>query len=282
MPGWISIHRKIQDHWVYEDAEKLKAWICILLTVNHEPKEILLGNKMVLCDRGQSFLSIEGWAKKFGKSWNRSKVRRYMKCLESASMIVLKPTNKTTILTVCNYDTYQTSRPSNDHQMTIKRPSNDHQTTTNNNINNINNENNENNTSARSHKNDSKQEKVVLRDFPLAAKNKTWDLTEKIHNDLQDAFPHVDIVAESKKAKAWLIANSSKRKTERGMPRFLFSWIERASNSNRAALKKYNGSSMPTWDIKPEELPKDHPGYIEPLPEPKQHPTLEDDEFNFE
>ncbi len=69
------------------------------------------------------------WAKKFG--WNRSKTRRFLLLLENDSMIELKSDNKTTYLTVCNYETYQNGRTSNEHQMNIKRTSNEHQMDTN-------------------------------------------------------------------------------------------------------------------------------------------------------
>lgn len=31
MSGWIKISRKINEHWLWEDANKLKWWIDLLL-----------------------------------------------------------------------------------------------------------------------------------------------------------------------------------------------------------------------------------------------------------
>lgn len=39
--------------------------------------------------------------------WSRDKVRRFLKRLESASMIIQQKTQVTTILTVCNYSSFQ-------------------------------------------------------------------------------------------------------------------------------------------------------------------------------
>ena len=64
--------------------------------------------------------------------------------LENDNMIELKTNNKTSILTVCKYDSYQDARTSNEHQTDIRRTSNEHQTDTNNNVNNVNNVNNDN------------------------------------------------------------------------------------------------------------------------------------------
>jgi len=140
--GWISLHRKILNHWIFKDSKvksKFEAWCIILLEANHSDEKVLIGDELIECKRGQSINSQKTWAKLFG--WDRSRVRRFFNLLQSDSMIELKTTNKTTILTICNYDGYQTVKPSNEHQMNIKRTSSEHQMNTNNNDNNENNEN---------------------------------------------------------------------------------------------------------------------------------------------
>jgi hypothetical protein len=64
--GWISLHRKIQNHWIWEDPLKLKWWIDILLTVNHSDGEINIGLQLFDCKRGQSVMSLSSWAKRWG------------------------------------------------------------------------------------------------------------------------------------------------------------------------------------------------------------------------
>jgi hypothetical protein len=140
--GWISIHREIQDHWIWQDKRefsKAEAWIDILLNVNHADQKKVIKNTLFEVKRGQSIKSQLTWAKRW--NWNRSKVHRFLELLEKDKMIVLKPNSKTTQLTVCNFDSYQRARTSNEHQMNIKRTSDEHQTNINNNINNINNDN---------------------------------------------------------------------------------------------------------------------------------------------
>src|SRR6056300_216296 len=139
MKGWIKIHRQMQEHWLCKDKRefsKLEAWIDILLTVNHSDTKVLLDDQLYTVKRGQSINSQLTWAKRW--NWTRSKVRRFLKLLESDSMIELKSTNKTTILTVCKYDSYQDERTSNEHQMNIKGTSDDHQVNTNKNDKNYN------------------------------------------------------------------------------------------------------------------------------------------------
>ncbi len=134
MEGWIKLERKILTHWIFKDSEKLKAWMIILMSVNHTDKKVLIGNKLMLCNRGESLQSLDSWAKLFGSKWNKSKVRRFFKLLENDSMIVLKNETQTTRLTVCKYDDYQSNRNESETQMKRKRNANETQTTPNKNV----------------------------------------------------------------------------------------------------------------------------------------------------
>ena len=130
--GYILLHRKIRNHWIWEansEYSKLQAWLDILMQVNHDGKKVLIGEKIITCKRGESCNSMTTWAKRWG--WTRSKTRRFLSRLKSESMVDFKTDSKTTYLTVCNYNTYQNGRTSNEHQMNIKRTSNEHQMNTN-------------------------------------------------------------------------------------------------------------------------------------------------------
>ena len=42
LEGWIKLHRKITENWLWDDKpyDKARAWIELLLMVNHEDKKI--------------------------------------------------------------------------------------------------------------------------------------------------------------------------------------------------------------------------------------------------
>lgn len=105
--GWITIERDIQEHWIFKDAEKLRAWLIVLMQVNHKENKSLIKGKLMTCNRGESLMSHNSWAEKFGKNWNRSKVIRFFKLLETDHMIVQHNEKVTTRLSVCNYTQYQ-------------------------------------------------------------------------------------------------------------------------------------------------------------------------------
>lgn len=144
--GWISIHRELQEHWLWQEKRefsKLEAWFDILLTVNHSEQKTMIKNTLFTVKRGESIKCLNTWATRW--NWNKSKVRRFLILLEKDKMIVTKSEQKTTRLTVCKYDSYQDTRNASETQMKRKRNASETQVTPNNNVNNINKENKENN-----------------------------------------------------------------------------------------------------------------------------------------
>ena len=49
----------------------------------------------------------------------------------------------------------------------------------------------------------------------------------------RDAYPAADVLAELKKMRAWLDANPQRRKTVKGIKRFITGWLEREQNRSR-------------------------------------------------
>lgn len=106
MTGWISLHRQIRNHWIWEDPQKLKWWLDMLLRVNHKDNKTVIGNKVVVIRRG-TFHTSEV---KLAEQWNvsRNTVRSFIKLLESDEMITTERTRNGTTVKVLNYNDYQT------------------------------------------------------------------------------------------------------------------------------------------------------------------------------
>jgi DNA replication protein DnaD len=150
--GWISIHRKIKENWIFKKnriKSEFEAWIIMLMEVNHTKEKVSIKGEIIVCERGESIKSLDTWAHLFG--WTKSRVRRFFKLLESDTMIVLKPTHKTTHLTICNYDIYQKSRNNNETIMKRKRNTDETQMALNNKYNNDNNDKNDKNSINNTH-----------------------------------------------------------------------------------------------------------------------------------
>ena len=108
--GWIKIHRKIQNNWIFKDSDYLRAWIIVLMTVNFEQKKVLISGELIDCNRGQSLFSLANWAEIFGKKWTIQRVRTFFELLRKDEMITTEGLRKTTRLTVCKYEDYQESQ----------------------------------------------------------------------------------------------------------------------------------------------------------------------------
>ena len=130
MSGWIKIHRSITEHWLYKEKRvysKLEAWYDLLINVNYIESKTMIKGKLYEVKRGQSIMSLESWGKRW--NWEKSKVRRFLNLLQNDTMIVLNSDNITTQITICNYDSYQAERNTNEPQTKFKRKSNENQTT---------------------------------------------------------------------------------------------------------------------------------------------------------
>lgn len=141
--GWISVHRDITSHWLYQEKRefsKLEAWLDLLINVNHSEQKVMIKGSLFTVKRGESIMSLETWAKRW--NWNKSKVRRFLQMLESDKMVVTKNERITTRLTICNYDSYQDARNADETQTKHKQNADETQMTPNNNDNNVNKENN--------------------------------------------------------------------------------------------------------------------------------------------
>ena len=70
-----------------------------------------------------------------------------------------------------------------------------------------------------------------------------FDITQKQADEWKELFPAVDVMQELRKMKAWCDANPERRKTRRGVNRFIVSWLGKEQDKGRAPI---NTASKPT------------------------------------
>lgn len=126
MSGWIKIHRAIQQHWIAQDMEKFGWWIDLLLLASYEDNKTFLGNRIKEIKRGQFIASLRFLAERWKTSKDR--VSSFLKLLVQDNMITKESDNHETLITICNYESYQeisnvSETPSRHHQDAIKTPS---------------------------------------------------------------------------------------------------------------------------------------------------------------
>lgn len=123
--GWVSIHRKIIDHWLWEKKPFSygQAWIDLIMLANYRSHKFLSHDKKLIDgERGVVYLSIKALSERWG--WkSRDKTRHFISLLEQDGMVVVKSTTHGTTITIVNYEKFQ-------NHVTTKRHQNDNKSTT--------------------------------------------------------------------------------------------------------------------------------------------------------
>lgn len=70
----------------------------------------------------------------------------------------------------------------------------------------------------------------------------------------QELYPAVDVEQELKKMKGWLNANPTKRKTRRGIMRFINNWLSREQDKGYVQLKQQSQKQLPSWYNNQDEI----------------------------
>lgn len=106
MAGWIKISRDIVNHWLWQDAERLKWWFDLLLMAAWEDRQTMHDAHLFTLRRGQMVASVSYLSDRWGKS--HPTIIRFLKMLEDEGMIYRQTLyRQTPIITICNYDKYQ-------------------------------------------------------------------------------------------------------------------------------------------------------------------------------
>jgi hypothetical protein len=159
--GYILLHRKIFDSYVFANEKGLKIWLWCLLRASYKKRFIPLK-----VGKGQVTIELKEGEFIYGRNKveelniNCEVVRYWLDKFAAENMILIKPTNQYSIITICNWSSYQSYQsndipsnyqpdtnqlPSNNQENTNELPSSYLVDTTYNNVNNINKENKENN-----------------------------------------------------------------------------------------------------------------------------------------
>lgn len=105
MSGWIKIHRDIAEHWIFQDAEKFRWWMDMLFLASYENNRVNVGNRILEVKRGQFLGSLSFFVKRWGVS--KERVINFLRLLQSDGMIDKKSDKNITLVTICNYASYQ-------------------------------------------------------------------------------------------------------------------------------------------------------------------------------
>lgn len=118
--SWIKLHRGVFEKGLFknEPFSEREAWIWLISEAKFEPSSIRIGNNVHTIDRGDTYCSIRYLAQAW--SWDKSRVHRFLKFLESQKMIERKSETDLrqleSVITICNYGKYQSSDTNDETQ----------------------------------------------------------------------------------------------------------------------------------------------------------------------
>ncbi len=129
-PNWVKLYRKIEDWRWYKDAITFHLFIHLLLNVNYCPS----ANGENILGRGQIMVTRRSLTESTNIS-DRS-IRTCIEKLQKSKEILIsqKATNRPHIITICNYDSYQSGFAPSNTQLTYNQhtanmqPTHDQQT----------------------------------------------------------------------------------------------------------------------------------------------------------
>lgn len=117
---FIKLYRGLLNWEWYNNSQMVHLFIHLLLKANHSEKDW----KGIKIKRGQLVCGRAKLSKETGIS--EQSIRSCLLHLKSTNEITITPTNKYSVITVCNYDEYQQSqpatKPTKSHQSTSNQP----------------------------------------------------------------------------------------------------------------------------------------------------------------
>ncbi|MCH8054573.1 MAG: hypothetical protein IH857_00260, partial [Deltaproteobacteria bacterium] len=110
--GWIRLHRKIREHWLWHRRRRFshfEAWVDLLLSANHSHGKVPIGSKLIPVERGQVLTSQLSLAKRW--RWNRKTVNAFLTLAKGDQILDFESSKGVdtgyTLITIRNYSKYQ-------------------------------------------------------------------------------------------------------------------------------------------------------------------------------
>ena len=131
MSGWVKLHRDILDKaiWTLSTPEQKVILVTLLLMANHEERDWEWKGGRFTCKPGQVITSLEKIAQEAGNGISVRNVRTAIDRFQSYGFLTNESTNKSRLITICNWQSYQQiDKPADkpaDKQLTSSRQATD-------------------------------------------------------------------------------------------------------------------------------------------------------------
>ena len=176
MEGYIQLYRQILDSAVFANPNYLKIWLWIIIKANHKDKEVPIkiggGSSTIAVKRGEFLFGRNSSSEELCMSG--SMIYRTLQKFEKWKMITIKSNNQYSVISVCNYDTYQSTI--NTERTTDEPDLNQTRTRREPDVNTTNNDNNDNN--------DNKKSILVATDSDESISTQAMEVSEYLYESI--------------------------------------------------------------------------------------------------
>lgn len=128
LKGYVKLYRKILANPVFKSPELLQLFIYCLLRANHEEGKAFSGNDEVTIEPGQFVTGRFELAKDLKQ--NESSIYKRLKRLETLHILALNSNNKNTLVTIVNWELYQSAEKESNSKRTPKEQQSNNEVTT--------------------------------------------------------------------------------------------------------------------------------------------------------
>lgn len=119
MDGWIKLHRKLIDNPIMQKPELLQLFIYCLLKANHETQRIIFNGQEIEIKSGQFITGRNAMAKDLKQ--NPKSTYNRLQILKNIEILDIKTNNKFSLVTVRNYELYQSQETKKDSKKDNQR-----------------------------------------------------------------------------------------------------------------------------------------------------------------
>ena len=219
--GHIKIDRRILEWEWYKDLNTCRLFFHLLLRANWKDGRF----QGMEIPRGSLVTSYNNLAAETGLSVKN--VRTALKHLETTEEVAVNRHPKFSVVTIKNYNLYQSDGIVNGSQAASNRQATGKQVATIEEVKKVRSKESNNNTPSASGDKSPCAGSFLLND------GTSYEITENDVDKFQQLYPGIDVRQEIRNITGWCISNPRNRKTRAGAKRFLNGWLSRAQNSSR-------------------------------------------------
>lgn len=114
--GYFRLHRSVMNHYLFGSGRlsEREAWIWLIAEASYRDHKVRWRNQMIDIKRGQVPTSYRKMADSWG--WSVNRVVNFLKLLKNEKMVDTATDTGFLVITVCNYEKYQSSLTNSDTQ----------------------------------------------------------------------------------------------------------------------------------------------------------------------